>query len=435
MGIPLASGFTVGSPLPLDDRDVVADQSTRDAIITGRRYLGMKVYVVADKITYQLQDGITNSDWVDIGSGGGAPLTVQTFTNVDLDMTDPLVTDPDAYDVALMHASTTNVYVYLPATRSRYFSIKKTDSSAHTVTILSLSATVEGSTVVLTEQDESVILAFQYVDGVSDLWYVVARKKAAAVDATTLVKGVVQLAGDLAGTAASPTVPGLAAKAPLASPALTGSPTAPTQSPSDNSTNIATTAFVQTAIAAIGAGGTLLRITSFTSSGTWTKQSDVGRILVMIVGGGGGGGVNASTNGGAGGTTTFTGFISATGGGGGGAGSSGLQGGGIGGTGSSGDVNVSGENGSNGNHNATGPVAYAGAGGSTFLGSAGAGGRGHGTAFTSCQSGGGGGGFAMKLILAASLPSTVTVTVGAAGTSGTPNSNGKGGLVIVYEYS
>lgn len=33
-----------------------------------------------------------------------------------------------------------------------------------------------------------------------------------AVDATTLVKGVIQLAGDLAGTAAAPTVPGLATK-------------------------------------------------------------------------------------------------------------------------------------------------------------------------------------------------------------------------------
>jgi hypothetical protein len=39
------------------------------------------------------------------------------------------------------------------------------------------------------------------------------------------------------------------AKAPLASPAFTGSPTAPTQSPSDNSNNLATTAYVETAVA------------------------------------------------------------------------------------------------------------------------------------------------------------------------------------------
>lgn len=38
--------------------------------------------------------------------------------------------------------------------------------------------------------------------------------------------------------------------APLESPALTGSPTAPTQSPADNSTKIATTAYVEAAVAA-----------------------------------------------------------------------------------------------------------------------------------------------------------------------------------------
>src|SRR6185437_11540980 len=42
-----------------------------------------------------------------------------------------------------------------------------------------------------------------YVDGVA---------AAGAPDATTLAKGIVQLAGDLGGTAASPTVPGLANK-------------------------------------------------------------------------------------------------------------------------------------------------------------------------------------------------------------------------------
>jgi hypothetical protein len=46
-------------------------------------------------------------------------------------------------------------------------------------------------------------------------------------DATTSAKGVVQLAGDLAGTAAAPTVPGLALKAPIASPTFTGTVTTP----------------------------------------------------------------------------------------------------------------------------------------------------------------------------------------------------------------
>ena len=74
-----------------------------------------------------------------------------------------------------------------------------------------------------------------------------AATNATAPDATTLVKGKVQLAGDLSGTAASPTVPGLALKAPLASPALTGVPTAPTASQGNNSTQLATTAYVDLA--------------------------------------------------------------------------------------------------------------------------------------------------------------------------------------------
>ena len=70
-------------------------------------------------------------------------------------------------------------------------------------------------------------------------------------DATTLAAGKVQLAGDLGGTATNPTVPALASKANIASPAFSGVPTAPTPASSDNSTKIATTAFVQAATAGI----------------------------------------------------------------------------------------------------------------------------------------------------------------------------------------
>lgn len=53
--------------------------------------------------------------------------------------------------------------------------------------------------------------------------------------------------GDDANFAATMTT-ALALKAPLASPALTGSPTAPTKTAGDNSTNLATTAYVDTAV-------------------------------------------------------------------------------------------------------------------------------------------------------------------------------------------
>jgi hypothetical protein len=58
--------------------------------------------------------------------------------------------------------------------------------------------------------------------------YVDAQVASATIaDATSSVKGKIQLAGDLGGTAAAPTVPGLALKAPLASPTFTGTVTSP----------------------------------------------------------------------------------------------------------------------------------------------------------------------------------------------------------------
>jgi len=73
-------------------------------------------------------------------------------------------------------------------------------------------------------------------------------------DATTSSLGKIQLAGDLGGTASLPTVPGLASKAPLESPTFTGTPTLPTgtiattQSAGNNSTALATTAYVDAAV-------------------------------------------------------------------------------------------------------------------------------------------------------------------------------------------
>lgn len=63
-------------------------------------------------------------------------------------------------------------------------------------------------------------------------------------------------AGGIAATNVQDAVEELdAEKAPLASPALTGNPTAPTPSPGDNDTSIATTAFVNAAVAALAAVG------------------------------------------------------------------------------------------------------------------------------------------------------------------------------------
>lgn len=89
---------------------------------------------------------------------------------------------------------------------------------------------------------------------------------AGAGDATTGAKGIVQLAGDLAGTAAAPTVPALTAKAPLASPTFTGTVTAPTLT----STSHATTSFQVTG-GTPGAGKVLTSDAS--GNATWSTPS------------------------------------------------------------------------------------------------------------------------------------------------------------------
>jgi len=61
-------------------------------------------------------------------------------------------------------------------------------------------------------------------------------------------------------------VAALALKAPLASPAFTGNPTAPTASPGDNDTSIANTAFVAAALAALGTGVSLSAVNVFTKN-------------------------------------------------------------------------------------------------------------------------------------------------------------------------
>lgn len=71
MAINLGSNFAMQAALPLDSRDTVADSTARDAILAGVRYEGMKVFVTATKTNYQLVGGITNGDWVDIGSAAG----------------------------------------------------------------------------------------------------------------------------------------------------------------------------------------------------------------------------------------------------------------------------------------------------------------------------------------------------------------------------
>lgn len=78
----------------------------------------------------------------------------------------------------------------------------------------------------------------------------------------------------------------ISTKADLASPALTGSPTAPTQSSGDNTTKLATTAFVQAALGALYPVGSIYTNATVSTNpatllgfGTWTAFG-AGRVMV-----------------------------------------------------------------------------------------------------------------------------------------------------------
>lgn len=78
-GIQLGFPFERTTASPIDFYAKVADITARDAIPSGIRFQGMVVFCVSDTKTYQLKAGITNSDWVEYGSGSGSAPIVDKF--------------------------------------------------------------------------------------------------------------------------------------------------------------------------------------------------------------------------------------------------------------------------------------------------------------------------------------------------------------------
>lgn len=98
MAITLASNFDETAAVPLDSRYTRADTTARDAIVSGVRFQGLQVFTLADQKLWVLKTGLTNSDWVEAGGGGGSgawggitgTLTDQTDLTSELALKAPL---------------------------------------------------------------------------------------------------------------------------------------------------------------------------------------------------------------------------------------------------------------------------------------------------------------------------------------------------------
>lgn len=255
----------------------------------------------------------------------------------------------------------------------------------------------------------------------------------------------------------------LSALAPLASPTFTGTPAAPTASAGTNTTQLATTAFVQGI-----ASGRLLNTQTFTASGTYTPTTGTTRILVKGQGagaagggssitaagqvsagsGGGAGGIGetfltsgfsgatvtigaggagvAGAAGGNGGASSFGAFLSLPGGAGGGFGAAATaiaSFGGVGGVATGGTIlNASGARGSSSGGSFAAVVVISGAGANSLYG---AGGRAQPTG------GGGGVGEAGSGFGSGGSGAVAVGAVGAAAAGGA----GAGGIIVIYEYT
>ena len=166
--------------------------------------------------------------------------------------------------------------------------------------------------------------------------------------------------------------------------------------------------------------GTLIGYQVFTASGTYTKATN-NPSFVIVEGTGGGGGASGN-----GGTSSFGTHISITGG----------AAAGTGGTATGGDINSAGMPG----NSDSGSSAAVGVGAIGTLYTFGSGATKYGTvvypATSVSATGGGSSGYSKKIILASSLASSETVTVGAAGSGTTFGYPGaKAGVVIVWEYT
>lgn len=68
MSFNIATNFLLSTPLPLDQRTVAASQAVREAIPAIRRFDGLHCYQVDTATNWQLQGGVANANWTQVGA-------------------------------------------------------------------------------------------------------------------------------------------------------------------------------------------------------------------------------------------------------------------------------------------------------------------------------------------------------------------------------
>ena len=235
---------------------------------------------------------IANTAFVQSAVGGylSKSTTGGTVTLTDVEASNPII--------AVTGTLTSNLTVVLPATVKRLWAIYNATSGAYTVTVKLASGT--GVTVAQGKRNLVYTDGTNVYDGFNDFENIAitgtSTAPTAAVDtSTTQVATTAFVTNQAAST--NPIVNGTAAvgtskryargdhvhptdtsRAPVASPALTGTPTAPTATDGTNTTQIASTAFVQSAV-----GGYLLK--SGQTGGTVTlTDAEASNPIIAVTG-------------------------------------------------------------------------------------------------------------------------------------------------------
>jgi hypothetical protein len=277
---PLASPVFTGTPTA----PTPAAGASDGEIATAAWVMARIAAIPAGGVTsFNTRTGAVSLVWSDVSAVGGAPLASPSFTGVPLAGTAPLHTNTNqiATTAFVLNELASQTLVSTFNSRSGAVTLQASDVSGVGGALLAGPAFTGVPTAPTAAAGNSTT---QLATTAFVAAAIAAIPPAVNVSSFNTRTGAVTLQGtDISG----------AGGALLASPALTGTPTAPTPAAGDNSTNIATTAFV----AANAGGSSPLAIRVFTIAQTYTPTTGMKYCIVECVGGGGAGGSSNATSG------------------------------------------------------------------------------------------------------------------------------------------